>query len=440
MARKIEVVPHNPDWNRLFAAEAGRLQQALGEQALAIYHIGSTAIPGIPAKPTVDILLEVGDIQGLDAADPEMIALGYEPRGEYGISGRRYYVKRSAEVHLVHVHAFQSGHPEIRRHLDFIRYLQTHPADAREYGELKAQLAQKFPYDSERYTEGKSELIQELDRRAKSMNVDNQRYLKEDQYRTSTNLEARIALHKRFGTNPYGWFRFVCDHLALQPGWRVLEVGCGPGSLWLDQKARLPEGIRLFLGDLSYGMATTARRNLAGQVPADFLVLDAQAIPFPAGFFDLVVANHMLYHVPNINQAASEIARVLRPGGRLVAATNGLRHMQELRDLLQRVLPLTDLHTSQTRRFALENAAGILAHSFPEAQTYAYDEHLEVTEVEPLVAYVHSMGGLYRPGMTDVEQPLEAEIRRSFTESEGMFYITKSQGVVVGEKTDKRRL
>jgi GrpB-like predicted nucleotidyltransferase (UPF0157 family) len=167
MLRQIEVVPYNPDWPRLFEEEAARLAVIFGPEIVAIHHIGSTAISTIKAKPIVDMLVEVRDIEKIDAFDATMSRRGYLPRGEFGIAGRRYFIKGD-EIHRTHhIHMYQAGHPDVARHLDFRDYLIAHPEDAQAYSRLKEDLARRYPTDAESYVAGKDGLIKELDRKAK---------------------------------------------------------------------------------------------------------------------------------------------------------------------------------------------------------------------------------------------------------------------------------
>ncbi len=168
MARRIDVVSYNPAWVAKFEAEEKRIKAIFGTNALEIHHIGSTAIPGLMAKPTIDLLLVVNDIEAVDALDPEMKAIGYRPKGENGIPGRRYFQKLAGEVHLYHVHAFQAGHPEIARHLNFRDFLLHNQDEATAYQILKLRLADQFPYDPEGYNNGKTDFIREVDQRAAS--------------------------------------------------------------------------------------------------------------------------------------------------------------------------------------------------------------------------------------------------------------------------------
>ena len=166
MTRTLKVVPYDPGWADQFLVEKNSLQQVFGDILVAVHHIGSTSIPGIKAKPIIDILVVVRNIEQVDACNDAMIVLGYQPRGEFGIPGRRFFSKGGEEQRSHHVHVFESGHPEIARHLDFCDYLRAHSEEARRYGQLKAELVRKFRHASDRYTEGKTEMIREIDRKA----------------------------------------------------------------------------------------------------------------------------------------------------------------------------------------------------------------------------------------------------------------------------------
>jgi GrpB-like predicted nucleotidyltransferase (UPF0157 family) len=164
--RKVEVVGPDAKWATAFEEAARELREVLGDEVVAVHHIGSTAIRGIPAKPIVDLLIEVWDVDALDAYDAEMERRGYRPHGEHGIPGRRFYVKGSDAARTHHVHAFQRANPHVARHLAFRDYLNAHPREAQAYGALKRRLARAHPYDIEAYVAGKDAFIKEVDRRA----------------------------------------------------------------------------------------------------------------------------------------------------------------------------------------------------------------------------------------------------------------------------------
>jgi len=168
MIRQVEVVPYDPNWAESFQAEADEIRRILGQEVVAVHHIGSTAIPNLSAKPIVDLLVEVRDIEKIDAFNGKMSQLGYLPKGENGIPGRRFFIKGD-EIHRTHhVHIFQTGHPDVERHLNFRDYLIAHPEDALAYGRLKQELARRFPTDIDSYVAGKDEFIKGIDRKAQA--------------------------------------------------------------------------------------------------------------------------------------------------------------------------------------------------------------------------------------------------------------------------------
>ena len=164
---KVHVAPHDPGWSAEFMVEEARIRSVLGAMATAVHHIGSTAIPGIFAKPIIDILLEVADIQKLDSRSSELGDLGYEAKGEFGIAGRRYFRKESATGVRTHqIHAFKRGSPAVERHLAFRDYIIAHPNIAQSYSLLKQRLAAAHPNDIEAYVDGKDSFIKEHEAKA----------------------------------------------------------------------------------------------------------------------------------------------------------------------------------------------------------------------------------------------------------------------------------
>jgi len=164
--RIVEIVSHNSNWTDMFKEESGKIKKIFNDIIIGIYHIGSTAISGIKAKPVIDILVEAKDIEGVDQYNHKMEELGYEVMGEYGIPKRRFF-RKGGNKRTHHIHVFQVGNEEIKRHINFKEYLTVHPDKAREYSRLKEKLATKYTYDVEDYTNGKSDFIEEIDRKAK---------------------------------------------------------------------------------------------------------------------------------------------------------------------------------------------------------------------------------------------------------------------------------
>ncbi|QTD43485.1 GrpB family protein [Sporosarcina sp. Te-1] len=163
--RKVEVTPYSNAWPSKFQEEATELNKVFGSELIEIHHIGSTSVFGLSAKPIIDIMPVVKEITRIDSFNEAMRELGYEARGENGIAGRRYFQKgRNDRTH--HVHVYEEGSPEIGRHLAFRDYLRAHPAIAKKYGDVKEELAKRYPSDIAAYIEGKEQLASEIEREA----------------------------------------------------------------------------------------------------------------------------------------------------------------------------------------------------------------------------------------------------------------------------------
>lgn len=162
----IIVTDYKENWAKLFEEEAKKIRDILKDEVLEIHHIGSTAVPSLKAKPIIDMMPVVKDIEGIDKYNEKMIQIGYEPLGELGIKGRRYF-RKGGENRTHQIHIFQYDNAlEIERHLAVRDYLKSHKEAVIEYGNLKARLAQQFPKDIEGYSDGKNDFIQNLERRA----------------------------------------------------------------------------------------------------------------------------------------------------------------------------------------------------------------------------------------------------------------------------------
>ncbi len=163
--RKVEVVPYNSVWKQKFIEEAKKIEKIFKEIFIDIYHIGSTAIPLVKAKPIIDIMVEVEDINKVNSYNKQMEKLGYVALGEYGIPKRRFFQK-GGNKRTHHVHIFEKGNPHIKRHIDFRDYLISNPKIAEEYSHLKEKLAKKYRHDIDKYQEGKDSFIKRIDKLA----------------------------------------------------------------------------------------------------------------------------------------------------------------------------------------------------------------------------------------------------------------------------------
>ena len=247
-----------------------------------------------------------------------------------------------------------------------------------------------------------------------------------EQYRSAANLNARIRLHQ-FSTNPYGWQRWVFDHFQFPEGGRVLELGCGTGNLWLENAARISPGLEIILSDFSEGMVAQAAHNLAKGRHFRFEVIDAQSIPFPAQHFDAVIANHMLYHVPDRPAALAEMRRVLKPGGWAYASTIGQAHLKELSELVARFdARYSDWGHAPVEGFTLENGAQQLAGFFDHVTLSRYPDMLRVSDPRMLTDYI--LSGWFEAG-EETKANLAQFVAGEVAASGGVFSITKDSGL-----------
>jgi DNA-binding transcriptional MerR regulator/trans-aconitate methyltransferase len=258
-----------------------------------------------------------------------------------------------------------------------------------------------------------------------------------EQYENASNLRARISIHEMFSVNKYGWMRWYFDELSLPNKCRVLELGCGDANLWRKNKDRIPKGVDITLSDFSKGMLNDAKITLGEKAKNfKFQIIDAEDIPYEECSFDIIIANHMLYHVDNIVKALSEIHRVLKPGGYFYASTVGQNHMIEIRDIMLKFKSETmDIKSSEiTSRFNLENGDTKLKKWFDNIQMKRYEDNLIVTEATPIIDYIFSMPG--NVGESFSKERLE-ELNKYLKDkivTEGGIYITKDTGFFKGQK------
>ena len=250
------------------------------------------------------------------------------------------------------------------------------------------------------------------------------------QYRNSTNISARIRLHRLFSSNKQGWFPWIYEQCQITEGMKILELGCGNGRLWIETKAKLPADCEIILSDISEGMIRDVRREQSLQDDRfSFAAFDCHAIPYEDASFDLVIANHVLFYCKDVDRVCSEVGRVLKPGGRFVCGTYGVAHMQEVSRL---VIQFDDRITlsgeNLYEHFGKENGAQALAPYFAEVDWQQYEDALIVTQAEPLIEYVLSCHGNQNQYILEkynkFRKYVEGQIRNGYT-------ITKDAGIFI---------
>jgi SAM-dependent methyltransferase len=248
----------------------------------------------------------------------------------------------------------------------------------------------------------------------------------QEQYCKPGPLQARIGVHARFSTNSYGWQRWVFDHLQLAGHARVLELGCGPAGLWCDNVDRIPASWDVLLSDRSVGMVLKTQHGLSGASQFRILRADADTVPLATASVDAVIANHMLYHVADLDGTLAGIRRVLRPGGAVFASTVGNGHLKELEESLVRFdRGLSHWGGGPYETFHLDSGRAILERWFDSVEVDEYDDALEVTEVQPLVEYV--LSSMENPD--ELRPALSEWFSAELARGGGTMHISKRSGI-----------
>jgi ubiquinone/menaquinone biosynthesis C-methylase UbiE len=260
-------------------------------------------------------------------------------------------------------------------------------------------------------------------------------YLRGTQYADAQRLSARAKLHYTYSNATTPWFEWLASQVAWPSSGDVLEVGCGPGAMWVECGDVVPADLRLTLSDFAPGMVQLAAQRVRSVSPnnvVDALEADVQDLPFADETFDVVVANHMLYHVPDPSRAVSEIARVLRPRGRLLAATNGPRNLRELGEITAAALGGVVIEDPAGPFGAVSGLAILRAH-FGEVEWRPFYDTLYCTDADDVLAHITS----HPPGENATTAQLEA-LRRTIQErldaGGGTLVVFKEAGAFVATR------
>lgn len=264
-------------------------------------------------------------------------------------------------------------------------------------------------------------------------------------YSTSRCLDTKYDVMQRYGVAEESFEDWVLDRIGVRDNESVLDVGCGQGRFLLPIARRMRDSSGNVTGcDLSAGVMSELRALVQGEdLPVELLVGDIEDLPFDDETFDLVMANHMLYHVPSIPRALSEVRRVLRPAGRFIATTNAQPGMRELHDLhvdTMRELEIPYTPTTSEDWFSLDNGRGVLEDAFGSVAAHRYEGGFEVTDAQPVLDY-YKATQLFQGPVND--QALSMEQRRAIeptfkrltnaaiARAGGKLLISKPMGVFV---------
>lgn len=223
------------------------------------------------------------------------------------------------------------------------------------------------------------------------MSVLNETSVVKGQYASSNNLSTRISIHDKYSTNKTGFGNWIFSNYRIEKGMRVLELGCGTGSMWKNREALISDCSRLILSDFSEGMAAAAKASIGSFENVEYKIIDIQDIPYEAETFDAVIANMMLYHVPDIDKGLSEARRVLRKGGSFYCATFGENGIMEY---LSKLLSEYGVEDNANKNFTLQNGKEILSRHFSSVERLDYIDSLAVTDMDDMVEYIYSLSGM----------------------------------------------
>ena len=252
-----------------------------------------------------------------------------------------------------------------------------------------------------------------------------------EQYKNAKNLNDRISLHEKYSTNKQGWFNWLFEKIDFSKVNRLLELGCGNGKLWQENKIDL-RNREIFLSDISDGMVDEVRNKLGSNF--NCIVVNAEKIPFKDAYFDTIIANHVLFYLNDLNQGLKEIDRVLKPNGVFYCSTYGKEHMKEITELVQNFDSRINLSNhSLYNIFGLENGEEILKHYFSNVQRLEYPDSLEIIESKPLIDYIMSCHGnqneILAPRLAEFKEYIESILNKN-----DKIVVTKQAGLFIGHK------
>jgi ubiquinone/menaquinone biosynthesis C-methylase UbiE len=250
-----------------------------------------------------------------------------------------------------------------------------------------------------------------------------------EQYKDSSNFVARIELNKKFRTNPQPLTHWLFDQMDFQKNSRVLELGCGNAILWRTNMGKIGSDQTIVLTDFSEGMLDDAKKVLGSfKDRFEYKVMDAENITFPENSFDIIIANLMLYHVPNRKEAFSQITRVLRDNGSFYTSTFGRDNMKELNELVQDFYPQLNSLETLSNRFGLENGKSQLEEYFGQVTMNKFPDHLEITDAGPVIEYFLSFAGNKSVLNPDKIATMKNHINE-IIEDQGCMKVTKETGL-----------
>lgn len=254
--------------------------------------------------------------------------------------------------------------------------------------------------------------------------VNNSEFVK-DQYKTADNLNIRISIHDKYSVNKQGFGNWIVSNYSIANGARVLELGCGTGAIWNANRHLIDRTSELVLTDISKGMLDSAENLIGKSENISYKTVDIQDIPFEDSHFDIIIANMMLYHVPDINKGLSEVRRVLKKDGGFYCATYGEHGIM---DYISYLLGKYGVKDETNKSFTLQNGTDILSAYFDTVERLDYEDALNVTDLDDMVDYILSFSAI--GNIISVDKTVIKHILENNTVN-GVLYVPKEYGMFV---------
>ena len=245
------------------------------------------------------------------------------------------------------------------------------------------------------------------------------------QYANANNLNTRISIHDKYSTNKMGFGNWIVSNYRIDKGIKVLELGCGTGDMWKNRESLISLCSKLTLSDFSEGMVATTKSNIGEYDNVEYKVIDIQEIPYEDETFDVVIANMMLYHVPDIDKGLAEVRRVLKRGGHFYCATYGEHGIIEY---LSKILSAYGVEDNINKNFTLQNGYKILNKTFSRVEKLEYIDSLAVTNIDDMVEYIYSLSSM--TSLSSVPKQVIKDILMTNT-TNGILNIPKEYGMFI---------
>lgn len=250
-----------------------------------------------------------------------------------------------------------------------------------------------------------------------------------------SSLNESVNLMEKFSENSDGWYHWVFRNIDFDSRNDVLELACGNGALWSKNRMYRCESSNIILTEIFDGMINEAKRNLNDYGDRfKFMLADLHKLSFDDNSFDIVIANHILFYMNDLDAVLAEIKRVLRPGGQIYCSTIGENHMKELEKLMKSFSGNILLQEEKLySKFGLENGEEILEEYFGEIERRVYNDRLIVNDANGLLEYVYSIPGNILDIIDTKKKEFEKYIKK-VVEEQGPIYITNSLGMFKATK------